>query len=725
MTLRFLKLFFFTVILATSAADLAYAKKYDATLSYIIYDTGRNDNKSIVKELSKNFSIVQPFELTKKTNFYLHYFLTDENFTEYETTKRDNEDLTGDDVVYDNTATGHVGSARYETYKKRMKFSTQFSSGSRGITVSVVTKPFKGTMVLYNAYGTELIRVESKENFKTENGALKNTISQMRRAIDRQSDKMAIKQKLRCLFCDYNELRERQKNKVLDIAYISHSEQLNQLYGEITQTELPIGLVPYANIYSAQKNYKSLEHIIDTDAVIFDNQPGTKNLPGHLINEVLKDDAPERLITKIAAAYKKNDFQEQDQNNHTPLWSAISQRDATLVKKLIALDVDINQTSSVNNSYLTPLMISAQTDSPEITQLLLDSGAKKELTTPSGFTAWSTAMWLAKYDQAELLWPSEPSDVNVAEVQNLINQAAYFGQYEKVQHLLSKGVPATSRGVGGDNIVISAIKGIKTFAIETDHMTPGATLHKADSQVYWNVIGEAEKAEIDNPITTSNDSLGQTVLFHAYPDGENTVKDDHMKLISKLIQNGVDPKISNINGQNADQAYLDARMTYLDGLYESELQKINQDRSEAAQLAQLKQEKARDEALETIDNQGSFKARSRARLRAKRLQALDDADNRVRVTSNGVIDSESTAFERYTSDVDQTYDSDEAKKIMAQEIRDIYANDLKIASNLAKQKIDDLSLLIENLKQVEIDNAKSRMEQIARLNVKAIKTTSN
>jgi hypothetical protein len=65
------------------------------------------------------------------------------------------------------------------------------------------------------------------------------------------------------------------------------------------------------------------------------------------------------------------------------------------------------------------------------------------------------------------------------------------------------------------------------------------------------------------------------------------------------------------------------------------------------------------------------------------------------------------------------------QRIVAQKIRDDYANDLSIANTVAKLKNDKLRRLIENLKLVEIKNTKSRMEQVSRLNFKTIKTTSH
>lgn len=705
-------LFFVLFFAAQFCATLpTHAKKLDATLSFIIYEPGSNDVKNIVKEFSKNFSNVQAFKLTDRTNFYLHYILTDDNFIQYEITKRDNEDITGEDTVNSLTL-GHVGSARWEAYKKDMQFNLQYARGRNDIKATIIPKPFKGSMVLYNSYGTELIRVESRDHYKTESGALKNTISQMRRAIDRQDDKMAIRQKLRCLFCDYGSLKEQQKKKTTHIAFIAHRNLFSELYGEISEVELPSGLVPYANIYSSLKDYKSLEHIIDTDAISFDNQLGVRRLPGHFLSETIKADAPEKLIEKIALAYKKNNFEELDSNNLTPLWAAISQQDTSLVKRLISLGTNVNQVTNVNGSYLTPLILSAQFGNNETTKVLLQSGAKKELTTPSSITAWASAMWLGKYDHAELLWPSNLFDFNTFEAQNLLIQAAYYGRTDKVKELLANGVSIRSRGISGDNIVIAAIKGIKTFSVEPDFVQPGTTAHKEDENNYWDIIAEAEMAGLESPISSSADSLRQTVLFHAYPDGSDGVKAKHINLISQLISKGVDPEISNINGQKAEQVYMDARMAYLDSLYESQLKDINQQRRDAAKLAQAKQDTARETALAAIEDRGSFSSRSRASSRAKRLKALEEMDERAR--RNG-LDSQTSNFEKDTSDVDQG--ADEVGDIQAVEkiIREAYTNDLLIASEEAKLRTRELVEQINLLKQEDREDAANRKEIIAKL----------
>lgn len=708
---KFLQLCCLTIAISISAVDIAIAAKIDATLSFIIHNPKKNDVKNITKEFSRNFAQVEPFKLTRNVNFYLHYYAIDENFVQYKINTRDNEDfLRGDGKIAN--ATGDFGSEGYEKFKRTQGFNEQFSSGEREIKTTKIVKPFKGYMVLYNSYGTELIRVESKDHYKTESGAIKNTIRQMRRAINDEKDKMAIPQKRRCLFCDYAELKERQRENVGNISFIAHKNLFDQLYGEISQNDLPNGLVPYANLYASLKDYDALEHIFDTDAIIFDNQVGTKKLPGHLINELIKAQAPKKLMDKVSLAYAKNNFQELDLNNHTPLWSAISQKDTALISQLIALGTDVNQVTKIDNSYLTPLIVSAQLGDIQTTNLLLKHGARKNLATINGQTAWSSAMWLAKYDHADLLWPQEFIDPNSDSAKHFLTQAAYFGQRDKVQELLTKGVSISARGISGDNIVISSIKGIKTFAIEEQIKSPNSTAHKINDDVFWGVIEDIENSGSSSSIISAMDTKRQTLLFHAYPDGSQAVTDQHIELFSRIIEKGIDPKTVNIDGQTAEQAYKAERLAYLDTLYERRLEEISEARRMAAKLAQDKQDEAMQLALENISERKSFRAGSRARSQARRLASLDRMDDNARAAG---IDSQTTRFERDTSDVDQEYNSDEAKRAVSKQIRDNYAAEIKIANDKAIEDETKLKELIENLKRDAIENSEKRLVQISQI----------
>ncbi len=321
-------------------------------------------------------------------------------------------------------------------------------------------------------------------------------------------------------------------------------------------------------------------------------------------------------------------------------------------------------------------------------------------------------MWQAKYEHADYLWPTKLFDFNSPEAQNLFIQAAHYGSMDKVKEMIANGVSITSRGVNGDNIVISAIKGITTFAIEPDFQLPGATEHSSGSKVFWDIIAEAEAAGFKDPYRNTTDTLRQTALFYAYPEGSNSVKEEHLDLISKIIQLGVDPAITNVNGQNADQVYQDARLSYLDELYDSQLKDINEERRDAAELAQIKQDEARDQALESIGELDSFKTRARATQNARRLEIFERQDRRARQMR---MRTQSTEFERNTSDVTQNLDVAAIKDAVDEQIREVYANDLKIANDLALQRIDELEEMIDGLKQDEVDNAASRKVKITRL----------
>lgn len=688
-------------------SHIVVAKMRDATLS-VIYNqaTSKVDIERINKELGKEFGTIQPFDLRKKTNFFINYYIMDENFIQYEVTKKDMEDQLGE-FAGSQKSDGFVGSAQYEAYKRRNQLNIQFSSGAREITAKTVEKPFKGTMVLYNSYGTELIRVETEDYFKSESGALRNAIRKIRRAIGDEKEKMTIPQKFRCLFCDYNELKTRQKERVLHLAYIAHENMLNRLYGNITENELPIGLTPYAILYLSLKNIEILEHIIDTNAVVFDNQLGTRKIPGHLINELIKLNAPDQLLAKVANAYKKNEFEELDINNHTPLWSAISQRDIKLMQKLIHLGAGVNQVTQVNTSILSPLILSAQLGNIETSKLLLENGAKKELTTATGQSAWSTAMWLGQYEHADLLWPDSIIDPSSSESKNFLTQAAYFGQIEKIENLQNKGVPVTSRGQTGDNIVMSAIKGLKTFAIRKTDNSLTSTNHQIDKSTYWQIIEDVKNTGFSDPVISSIDSKKQTLLFHAYPDGSDPVTDQHIDLITRLMKLGVDPSVININGQTAEQAYMQARFNYFDEQYKTQLEQINQQSREAARFAQRQQDDSMEVALEEISKQKTNRSRSRASTRARRIEALNKMDDSLSRAGGA---TQTSSFIRDTSDVEPDLDYNELENDVVSQIRAKYSQALKDVNDVAEHQKQELELYIKTLKAEETKNAKLRQQ---------------
>ncbi|MDG1021171.1 MAG: hypothetical protein P8H57_05695 [Emcibacteraceae bacterium] len=54
--------------------------------------------KRLIKEFEKEFGTVQPFDLKKNTNFYIYYYVTDENYVQFEMTRQDQENIIGRDL---------------------------------------------------------------------------------------------------------------------------------------------------------------------------------------------------------------------------------------------------------------------------------------------------------------------------------------------------------------------------------------------------------------------------------------------------------------------------------------------------------------------------------------------------------------------------------------------------------------------------------------------------
>lgn len=714
--LKKISIFFIILFVSLSINHISIAKDQDATLT-LIYNpaTSQSDMKRLIKEFEKEFGTVQPFDLKKNTNFYIYYYVTDENYVQFEMTRQDQENIIGRDLS-SFTSDGFIGSAKYLAFKRRTMIDGRFSSGRRNITAKDIKKPYKSAMFLYDSYGSELIRIETKDFYKSESAALRGAIRTMRRAIKNEKEKMARPQTLRCLFCDYDQLIQEQKEKVDNLAFISHESQLNQLYGEIIKAELPVGLNPYANLYLSLEDFETLEHIFDVGAVNFKDQIGKRKLPGHLINELIALDASNQLLTKVAAAYQQSNFEEFDLNNNTPLWSAISLKNIELVQKLIDLGADVNQITQVNGSSLTPLILSAQLGNIETTEILLKNGAIKDLTTPSGQSAWSTAMWIGQYDHAAMLWPdnfTDPKSNN--EASNFLIQAVYFGEREKASNLLSKGVPVTSSGQTGDNIAMSVVKGITTFTINKDITSPSSTKHRTTQSIYWQILEDAKMAGISDPINSTIDREEQTLLFHAYPESSEPINGQHIELFNRLIKSGIDPNAINVHGQNADDKFVKSRFDYFDELYKAQLEEINLERITALAEIQNKQKLALDAALNKVAKRQEKRSTSRARTQARRLEAINNSDDittrelRMHMQNGNFVTSN---FIRDTSDVDYKQNYSRAEIEATRQIQIEYSQELDQVNQTAamqKQKLDDY---IQSLKDEERKNALIRKELI-------------
>ncbi len=143
------------------------------------------------------------------------------------------------------------------------------------------------------------------------------------------------------------------------------------------------------NLYDGQTPYiiylKSLSKI----------QP-TKVLGGYLTRLIREDDdiAFEKFFISHPNLYNALDI------SWTPLMFASVCNSKKVIKKLIAVGVDVNETDKDGT---TALMIAAVKSSKETVQILLDAGADKNIKAKNGWAAIVFALVNNRYDIAELL----------------------------------------------------------------------------------------------------------------------------------------------------------------------------------------------------------------------------------------------------------------------------------------------------------------------------------
>ena len=671
----------------------AHAKKLDATVSFIIHNPEKNDVQNIIKEFSKNFSNVIAFDITKNTNYYLYYKLNDANID----TRLISSNIS--DV-----------SSQGEDFKTSSQYSKYLNSENKIKVEAASKRPFSGEMTLYSAFGTQLIKARSRDQYKSARGALKGAISAMRRAINDQSDKMSIRQRSRCLFCGFNELKENQKIRAANLAFIAEGPLLKQLYQKIQVEEVGINLAPYANLYFELGELDSLEHILDTGAVAFTNDSPVKKLPGHLLNQALKQQLPKDIIQKISSLYQANNFDQLDSNNLTPLWSAIAENNLPLMQSLINLGVNVNLISDINNSALTPLALSIQYGSLETTNLLLKNGARTS-SQPDSIFPWSAAMWLAKYDQADLVWPSLPQDKSADEAQNLLIQATYYGQKDKFEQMHALGVPISASGYSGDNIAVAAVKGLKTFSIPSNELN--APIHSIDKSVYWQIIDHAAEANgvSQSEFVTSN----KNILHHAYPEPSQTFTDSHLQLVKKLIAIGANQSNIDKSGKTADEAYQAARLEHIDQQHKARITQINLDRLNSAIYSQEQQDKIDETAKNAAVANQQYEEQQKLMGFAKNSRALNDVTRRTSVADprGRIVIPE---FNKSPAEIEKSLNGykrtlDAANKAA----RDAYIIDAKQAAEIAEQKIKDENNRYEQQKILEATNTTKRQKALFKL----------
>jgi hypothetical protein len=194
-------------------------------------------------------------------------------------------------------------------------------------------------------------------------------------------------------------------------------------------------------------------------------------------------------------------------------------------------------------------------------------------------------------------------------------------------------------------------------------------------------------------------------LFHAYPDANESVTDNHIELITRLINMGIDPSVINIEGQNAEEAYMESRLEYLDEYYNAQVEKINQERKVVAYLAQNNMDDAMEIAMDEIAKKKVNQSKSRARTRARRIEALNKIDDSL---SRVGMPTETSSFVRDTSDVETEIEYDELEKDTTNQIRAKYKKELNDANDEAERKKKELELSIKTLKTDEIENSKAR-----------------
>ena len=409
-----------------SFSTASYAKgKIEGTISYFKANLSIEPNleKMLIKSLSKQFSQVEGYTLSTPTNYYLHFW----------------------------------------THLKLSK--------------SNYTLSYKTVLSLYNAKGEELIRVSDTKYRKSMKSSLKKVLPKLKKTISKQQQKLIDNQITHCLVCNTDIFSVKVPNVKLDMTLITiaHQDIIEQA---TMQHNVSRTIDKYYALMTIEKlievnftaeRYQALEYLLEnwefeiTDGISIDNQKT------HLINAAINRKIPLRIIEKLAKGYQKNNFSAHGGHEEMPpLFEAIKLNQKNVVIQLLKYGADINQRANTKKHVITPLMYSVTYDNIDMTKLLLDKGADVNVISDTTGFAYNTAMMWGYLQQAKLVRPTIPADLDSKVAQNAITQTAFFADVEAFKYYLTNGISINSKSTTGTPVIIAALKGIKAFPYELE-----------------------------------------------------------------------------------------------------------------------------------------------------------------------------------------------------------------------------------------------------------------
>lgn len=339
---------------------------------------------------------------------------------------------------------------------------------------------------LFDSYGQALLSLNNENTHRSEEKAWRAAFNEFHKQFDAAEPKFRPGAASRCLLCGYQELSAQRQAAVTEVARLGISERA-----------APAGIVlgsntlrSLAGAFFLLEDYESMEHVLDTDAVVFDWGMNTGDGPTHLINEAIRRGMPEGLLDKLAAAYRKTDFLALDGSGMTPLTRATLEGDHELMARLIGLGADVNQpipdlahwagtTSPAglpvgpdgpenmpDTEGVVPLLIAVQAGDVGTVNFLLDNGARADwVWTQRGGDAASVALASGNVELAETILSAAFSGAPApAFAGNVLVNAAANGATAVVSRLLAAGVPVDAVSLSGNTAVHGIVIGRKSVA---------------------------------------------------------------------------------------------------------------------------------------------------------------------------------------------------------------------------------------------------------------------
>ena len=192
----------------------------------------------------------------------------------------------------------------------------------------------------------------------------------------------------------------------------------------------------------------------------------------------------EALRGRVAAALASGAAAHaRDEEGNTPLMYAVESGEAELVQLLAAADVN-----TANAHGLTPLMLAAMLDAPEVVRALLAAGADGAARDAEGYSAFMYAAQYAAPETLRLLHPTAPEgEVNACSAHGwtLLSLAAMHNASDAVQLLLDLGARVNAPGKWGMTPLMCAVHhGIAGEAVLRTLLAAGADTHQATTDGY-------------------------------------------------------------------------------------------------------------------------------------------------------------------------------------------------------------------------------------------------